>query len=65
MGAPDQIMVQVRFFIDSAQGRFQDALWFTQGEYAATTPDQIAAMKQARFDNWVNLITNPPAPPEE
>jgi hypothetical protein len=26
------------------------------------TEEQIEAMKQARFDNWLNMILNPPAP---
>jgi len=29
------------------------------------TDEEIEAMKQARFDKWLNMILNPPAPVEE
>ena len=39
-------------------------LWFTQEVYDTLTQAEIDAMKQERFDNWVNLradwVINPP-----
>jgi len=35
-----------------------DALWFTQEEYDALTPEEIEAMKQARYDNWLVVINS-------
>lgn len=46
---------------------FRDALVMTQAEYNSLTPDQIAAMKQQRYDNWIAIITAPPVeePPQD
>jgi hypothetical protein len=42
----------------------KDALVMTPAEHGALTADEIAAMKQARYDNWIAIVTAPP-PPEE
>lgn len=37
-------------------GVYRDALVMDPEEYNALTEEQIAAMKQQRFDNWVSHI---------
>ena len=37
-----------------------DALVMRPEDYALLTPDEIAAMKQARYDNWYAIVTAPP-----
>jgi hypothetical protein len=37
----------------------KDALVMRLSEYEALTPEQIQAMKQARYDNWIAIITAP------
>ena len=39
---------------------FRDALWFTQAEYAALTPENILTLQQERFDNWEAIVNAPP-----
>jgi hypothetical protein len=38
----------------------KDALVMTPDAYALLTPDEIAAMKQARYDRWYAIVTAPP-----
>jgi hypothetical protein len=38
----------------------RDALVMRVSDYDSFTPDEIAAMKQARYDNWIAIITAPP-----
>ncbi len=38
----------------------KDALVMMPAEYEALTPDEVAAMKQARYDNWYAVVTAPP-----
>lgn len=44
-----------------------DALVMRPEDYALLIPDEIAAMKQARYDNWIAIVTAPPvnAPVED
>jgi hypothetical protein len=37
----------------------KDALVMQPAKYEALTPDEIAAMKQARYDNWYAVVTAP------
>ena len=37
----------------------KDAIVMTISSYAAYTPEEIQAMKQARYDNWIAIITAP------
>ena len=37
---------------------FRDALWFTQEEYDALTPENILTLQQQRFDNWEALVNS-------
>lgn len=41
-----------------------DALVMMPADYDALSADEIAAMKQARYDNWYAIVTAPP-PVEE
>jgi hypothetical protein len=36
---------------------FRDALLLTDAEHAALTPEQIAAMQEARFQSWVASLS--------
>ena len=38
----------------------KDALVMRVSDYDALTPEQIIAMKQARYDNWIAIILAPP-----
>lgn len=49
-------MVQVCFTMGQEPLLFGDALWFTQAEYDAATPEQIQSMKQQRYDSWMTHI---------
>jgi hypothetical protein len=48
------------FEIGSEPYVLKDALVMMPDVYALLTPDEIAAMKQARYDNWILIITAPP-----
>ena len=45
----------------------KDALVMRPEDYALLMPDEIVAMKQARYDKWYSIVTAPPvdAPVEE
>lgn len=55
-------MIKIDFTKTSGDGvySFSDALHLRADH--SYTEEQIEAMKQARFDNWLNMILNPPAP---
>lgn len=38
---------------------FKDALIMPADQYNALTPDEIAALKQQRYDNWIAIINAP------
>jgi hypothetical protein len=38
----------------------RDALVMRVSDYDSFTPEEIQAMKQARYDNWIAIITAPP-----
>lgn len=46
---------------------FHDALVMMPADYEKLAPEEIEAMKQARYDNWYAIVTAPPvdAPVEE
>ena len=58
----DNGWVSDSFSFDSPYGVFGDSLCMPQEQYDALTADEIAAMKQARFDNWVAIIETPADP---
>jgi hypothetical protein len=37
----------------------RDALVMRPQDYEALTPEEIQAMKQRRYDNWIAIITAP------
>jgi hypothetical protein len=57
--------IKIDFTKTSSDGvySFSDALHLPINH--TYTEEQIEAMKQQRFDNWLNMILNPPAPVEE
>jgi hypothetical protein len=57
--------IKIDFTKTSSDGvySFSDALHLPINH--SYTDEEIEAMKQARFDNWHNMILNPPAPVEE
>ena len=53
-----QEMIKINFSIDNGTYSFSDALHLPANH--TYTEQEIEAMKQARFDNWVAIITAPP-----
>ena len=51
-------MVKIDFSFSSQYGTFSDALHLPDDH--GLSDEQIDAMKQARFDNWIAVITAPP-----
>ena len=49
--------MKINFSFSSQYGTFSDALYLPDDH--AFTDVEIEAMKQARFDNWVAVITAP------
>lgn len=60
----DQVFIQVRFKEQTPYGELNDALYFTQAEYATKNQTEIDLIKQTRVDNYVNVIQNTPAAKE-
>lgn len=52
--------VQVIYEKTDGTSVYRDALWFSQEEYDATTPEQISTMQQERYDNWLAVISAMP-----
>jgi hypothetical protein len=52
--------MQIIFEVETAHGKFCDALYFEDD----AVPDEatIEAMKQERVDNWIAAVTAPPPP---
>jgi hypothetical protein len=50
--------MKIDFEFSSQYGKFSDALYFDDN----AVPDEatIEALKQERFQNWLNAIENPP-----
>ena len=48
--------VQVIFKKSDGERTFRDAIWMTQAEYDATSPETIESIKQERFDNWLAIV---------
>ena len=51
--------MKIDFEFDSQYGVFRDALHLPDDH--GMTDDEIQAMKQQRFDNWIAIVTAPPA----
>ena len=52
-------LVTDEFEIGAEPYVLKDALVMRVSDYDALTPDEIAAMKQARYDNWYAIIKAP------
>jgi hypothetical protein len=52
-------MIKIDFSFHSQYGTFADALHLEDDH--GLTQDEINAMQQQRFDNWVAIITAPPS----
>jgi hypothetical protein len=52
--------MQIVFEVETAHGKFCDALYFEDD----AVPDEatIEALKQERVNNWIAVVTAPPAP---
>lgn len=48
--------VQVKISMSTSQGQFNDALYFTDAEYAKLTKVDIDKMVQTRADAWVKFV---------
>ena len=60
----DSLKYQIQFTIDRDNNHFCDALYFTPEEYNALKPDDIEALKEERYSNWVKVISTPPPEPD-
>ncbi len=56
-------MVKIDFDFDTPHGVFRDALHLPDDH--AFTEAEIQAMKEQRRDNWIAVVTAPPAPEPE
>jgi hypothetical protein len=52
--------MKIDFEVETAHGKFADALYFEDN----AVPDEatIEALKQERVNNWIAIVTAPPAP---
>jgi len=50
--------MKIDFEFDSSYGVFRDALHLPDDH--TFTDEEIQAMKQQRFDNWISVVTAPP-----
>ncbi len=48
------------FVIGEVPFTLSDALVMQPEEYEKLTPEEIAAMKQSRYDKWYAFVTTPP-----
>jgi hypothetical protein len=56
-------MIKIDFEFESKYGVFRDAIHLPEDH--GMTEEQIAAMKQQRFDNWIAVIETPVATEEQ
>jgi hypothetical protein len=54
-----ETMVFVHYTMNNNDLTFRDILRFKQEEYESKTSEEIDALKQERFNQWVSLITAP------
>ena len=59
MAKTEKVRVQVLFSEDTDKGRFQDALYYTEDDWAATNQAVVDAEKKSRKDNWYAVVTAP------
>ena len=56
-------MIKIDFTFDSKYGQFADALHLPDEH--GLSDSEIEAIKQQRFDAWIDIIENPPQDDEE
>lgn len=58
-------MIKIDFEFDSQYGVFRDALHLPEDH--GLSDDEVQALKQQRFDNWIAIVNAPPveSPPEQ
>lgn len=56
-------MIKIDFEITRDGYIFRDAIFLPEGH--SFTSDDIESMKEQRFANWIEMITNPPIYEEE
>lgn len=56
-------MIKIDFQFETPHGKFADALHLPDDH--GLSDAEIQAMKEQRRDNWIAVVTAPPAPPEE
>ena len=54
-------MVKIDFEFDSQFGVFRDALHLQDDH--GLSGEEIQAIQQQRFDNWIAIVTSPPEEP--
>lgn len=54
--------MKIDFEFESQYGTFRDALDLDDNDLPSDA--EIEAMKQARFDAWIAVVSAPPVPPE-
>lgn len=55
----DDVLISDTFLFESKYGSYSDAIVMSEEEYNKLSEEDIAAIKQQRFDNWINHIENP------
>ena len=53
----DDGMIRIVFEKTDGINSYRDALYFTQEDYSLLVQSDIETLKQARFDNWISIIT--------
>lgn len=49
--------VQIIFEYEYENIKFKDALYFSESEYSSLSQEEIEAIKQQRFQSWIDIIT--------
>lgn len=52
----ETVKIQVNFTVDTRRGPFTSAIYFTEAEWAAITPEQKEAKKQTQVDTWLAAL---------
>jgi hypothetical protein len=55
----DDGLISDSFQIGQEPWILKDAIVMLADQYNALTPEELAAMKQKRYDNWYAIVTNP------
>ena len=53
---------QVQVIFERGEGSllYRDAIWMTQEEYNNTSSETLTTLKETRYNNWIDMINNPP-----